>query len=297
MEEEKEAIVEEEEAYDLFKSWTPEMLAYKFTKRGLAQIGRVVSTETRLKISSSERGKVIDAHTREAVSRATMGRPCSASTRQKLSEANTGRVRSEETLKRMSLANLGRTISEEHKKKISEGNRGQVRSPEFCERMSEIRLGKPHGPFSAEARANMSKAHLGLVYSKAHREAISEGLSGYLKNLSTEERRGRNLKANSCEESILEVLEAQWKGDWKFTGDFSFWIGTKNPDFTNINGKKAVIEHFGQYYHSQWYFPNTMSEEATIEYYKAWGFRCIILKEEYLCSDYVVGEVSKLYYE
>ena len=40
-----------------------------------------------------------------------------------------------------------------------------------------------------------------------------------------------------------------YPNEWKYTGDFSFWINGKNPDFVNCNGQKKCIEVFGDYWH------------------------------------------------
>ena len=78
-------------------------------------VGRIVSAETRLKMSNSMRGKNT--------------RPMSEETKQKISSANKNRVLSEETKNRMSLARKGKPtgrkglpgkpLSEETKRKIS----------------------------------------------------------------------------------------------------------------------------------------------------------------------------------
>ena len=60
---------------------------------------------------------------------------------------------------------------------------------------------------------------------------------------------GENLKPNKCEAKIQKVLDNVYPSEWKYVGDYSFWVNGKNPDFTCINGKKLLIEHFGTYYH------------------------------------------------
>jgi len=63
------------------------------------------------------------------------------------------------------------------------------------------------------------------------------------------QKEARDLRPNKCEVKILNVLNKFYPNEWKYTGDFSFLINGKNPDFTCINGKKLLIEHFGNYYH------------------------------------------------
>lgn len=53
---------------------------------------------------------------------------------------------------------------------------------------------------------------------------------------------------NKPESLILNILNEFYPGQWKYTGDFSFMIDGKNPDFVNEE-MKLIIEHFGSYWH------------------------------------------------
>ena len=76
-------------------------------------------------------------------------------------------------------------------------------------------------------------------------------------NLSPEEKNiwmqavyaGNNVKPNKKETILLNLLDELYPGEWKYTGNFTFWINGRNPDFTNINSKKKLIELFGDYWH------------------------------------------------
>ena len=56
-------------------------------------------------------------------------------------------------------------------------------------------------------------------------------------------------KPNKPETLLFRLLEKLHPGEWKYTGDFSFIINGKCPDFVNINGEKKIIELFGDYWH------------------------------------------------
>jgi hypothetical protein len=58
-----------------------------------------------------------------------------------------------------------------------------------------------------------------------------------------------DLKPNKPETLILNLLDEMFPNEWKYTGDYSFWVNGKNPDFTNINGQKKLIEFFGDHWH------------------------------------------------
>jgi G:T-mismatch repair DNA endonuclease (very short patch repair protein) len=47
----------------------------------------------------------------------------------------------------------------------------------------------------------------------------------------------------------LMVLIRKHSLPYKYTGDGSFWIEKINPDFVNNDGRKVVIEVFGNYWH------------------------------------------------
>lgn len=85
------------------------------------------------------------------------GRIVSAQTRQRMSDARRTRVITEETRKKLSKPRKKRgPMSEEIKKKIADANKGKVRSIETRQRMSKSAQGKPK---SSEHRNNMSLAH------------------------------------------------------------------------------------------------------------------------------------------
>jgi G:T-mismatch repair DNA endonuclease (very short patch repair protein) len=58
-----------------------------------------------------------------------------------------------------------------------------------------------------------------------------------------------NMKPNKAELFLMGLLDRLYPGEWKYTGDFSMTINGKCPDFVNCNGKKLVIEYFGDYWH------------------------------------------------
>lgn len=83
-------------------------------------------------------------------------------------------------------------------------------------------------------------------------------------------------------------LEESYPGEWAYNGDGSqgVTIGGKVPDFININGKKAVIEVFGTYWHGE------DEVEEKIKHYRKFGFKCFILWE-YEC--YLWGDLEKIF--
>jgi len=88
-------------------------------------------------------------------------------------------------------------------------------------------------------------------------------------------------------------LEEYFSCRWGYNGggEQGVVIGRKIPDYTNINGKKSVIEVFGRYWHSE------DEVEPLIAHYKKYGYDCLVLWD-YECYDWSdelrerVGRVS-----
>lgn len=45
------------------------------------------------------------------------------------------------------------------------------------------------------------------------------------------------------------ILTRYFYGEWIYSGNRQIWIGKMNPDFWNVNGRKNVIELYGDYWH------------------------------------------------
>ena len=84
-------------------------------------------------------------------------------------------------------------------------------------------------------------------------------------------RNGLNTKPNKPETMILNLLEDLYPNEWKFTGDFSFMIAGKSPDFTNINGQKKLIELFGDYWHEG------QNPQDRINVFKPFGYDTLVI--------------------
>jgi NUMOD3 motif len=71
------------------------------------------------------------------------GKIVSEETRNKLSIANTGKNHSEETKHLLSRINTGKIVSDEVRQKISHANKGRIVSKDVARRISEAKKGKP----------------------------------------------------------------------------------------------------------------------------------------------------------
>ena len=82
--------------------------------------GKVVSEETRRKLSEARKRRVLTEESKRKISETQKGKVVSEETKRKISEAKKGKRLSEETRRRMSEARKGIVFSEEHRKKLSE---------------------------------------------------------------------------------------------------------------------------------------------------------------------------------
>ena len=144
-------------------------LAHKGMTHG-GMTGKTHTEETKKKISLANKGR-------------NTGRIVSEETRKKLSLAHkgmTGKKHSEETRKKLSLSNKRKIFSEEHKINLSLANKGKKRSAYHRKRISE-----GHKNPSLETRKKMgdaqrgSKNHwFGIKMSAERKKAISESKKG-----------------------------------------------------------------------------------------------------------------------
>ena len=112
--------------------------------------GKIVSQETRTKLSSALKGKYV-------------GEDASFF----------GRKHSEETKCKISQKNKGKIVSDEAKDKIYKANKGKIVTEECRRKISEAKKGKKRETFSKEWCENISKANKGRVVSDETRKKLS----------------------------------------------------------------------------------------------------------------------------
>jgi len=81
---------------------------------------------------------------------------------------------------------------------------------------------------------------------------------------------------NKAELKLQEILNRHFPGRWKYVGDGQVNLGGRFPDFINVNGKKEVIELFGERWHPIFHIAQKK------EHYKQYGFRVAIVWEDEL---------------
>jgi very-short-patch-repair endonuclease/transposase-like protein len=168
-------------------------------------------------------------------------------------------------------------------------------------------LGKNHSQETIEkikkARAKQKPHWKGKKRSEATKKAVSEGvkklwkdpeyrkrMSEAHKNYTKEQLRNilRRRIPSSYETKLNGILEKNFPNEWRYVGDGQLVIGGKNPDFTNINGKKALIELFGEHWHLQ------DEEKERIDLFTEYGYMTLIVwGKELRNPDVLIKKIRK----
>jgi hypothetical protein len=83
-------------------------------------------------------------------------------------------------------------------------------------------------------------------------------------------------KPNGAENRFLKACDGL---PIRYTGDGSFMLGYKNPDFI-VLGQQKVIEVMGMYFHDRKLNSTVLSHRtvnSTVSYYKRIGYDCLIV--------------------
>jgi len=118
---------------------------YNLTKGGDGSFGKIMSEQTKNKISNSLKGFKLSEETREKLSKARKGKKFSEEHKRKISEAlknkkrpyMIGKKHSEETKLKISNSHKGKIFTQEHKRNLSKGSKGKILSEEHKRKISE----------------------------------------------------------------------------------------------------------------------------------------------------------------
>jgi very-short-patch-repair endonuclease len=78
---------------------------------------------------------------------------------------------------------------------------------------------------------------------------------------------------NKAERTLINIINNN-NLPFRYSGNGDVWLGNRNPDFINTNGKKQVIEFLGTYWHPLFDGANRK------EHYKQYGFDCLVIWED-----------------
>jgi len=153
----------------------------------------------------------------------------------------------------------GHRPTEETRKKQSESAKRRFSDPAEREKQSKRKTGKKSPVHSARMKKRWQEE------SYVERQKLA-----------------RDMKPNKAELTLGDLLGRLFINEYRYVGDFSFFLGGRCPDFMNVNGQKKLIELYGDYYHDQEIFPDTMTPEERISHFKDYGFNTLIVWEKEL---------------
>lgn len=159
--------------------------------------------------------------------------------------------------------------SQETLEKIAAGSKSWKRSEEH---LRKLREGRRLKGFTEEWRQKISQALREVMKQKWQDPNFRQAqIEKWL--------RGNKQRPTKPEIKLKALLDSHFPGEWKYTGDGSHTIGGFPVDFTNINGKKAVIELFGDYWHNRPNLKWHQTELGRIMACNSLGFRCLVIWE------------------
>ena len=257
-----------------------------------AKLGHPVSVETRIKLRTANIGKKHTFESKEKMRMATTGKKHTPETRLKMSERRKTDWQNPEWRAR-NLAGqqnfLEKLVNNPEWRKrrvkaIMDGLR-QVRrrelpsvpdevtvkrirlSPEHCAKIGEIKRRSWQDP---EWRAKVIQAQI-----EGRKRAMERDPEWRTKQIRAQ-RQGYSVFPNKAESTLLGLIDTDYPNEWAYVGDGSFVIGGYVPDFANINGKKLLIELFGDHWHKG------QNPQDRINLFKRFGFRTLVVWEHEL---------------
>lgn len=205
-----------------------------------------------------------------------------------------------------SLAQIGRKHTEETKAKMRKKRTTEqkekyrlaaiVRSsnPTYIEKLRKYHLGRK---LSKEVRSKIGAKSRGRrmpfrseEYREKHRQIM---ISFWSDPINVKERvRTFHRRQNKLETKFQSLLDTRFPKEWKFVGDGQLIIGNKCPDFANINGKKALIELYGNYWHEG------QNPQDRIDLFAKYGYQTLIIWENELKdASLVIERIRDTFYE
>ena len=227
--------------------------------------------------------------------------------RKNISKGITGRKLSMETKRKLSLRakeQFKNGMPEATKKKISislSGKNnyfyGKHHTPETRLKMRLYKLGKANPKHSQKLKKLYAEGKIhSWIKGKHHSEETRKKIGLNSKAFGFFKRKNKNpefikkrlkgliKKPTKPEKKMIRLLNTNFPNEWKYVGNGQIIIDNLNPDFINCNGKKLIIEVFGDYWHDpqrHWVLPLQEREKR----FKKYGYNMLMLKESDLINE------------
>lgn len=105
-------------------------------------------------------------------------------------------------------------------------------------------------------------------------------------------RAGARVKPNRPEKKLEKILGRLFPGEFRMNVLGRVVIDGRVPDFVNVNGKKVLVELFGDYWHGEERRGHSEKEEERERklHFKKWGFKTVIVWESELKNERLVRQ-------
>jgi hypothetical protein len=169
----------------------------------------------------------------------------------------------------------------EVRKKISESKKGDKnpsKRPDVRQKLSLKRKGWKHIKNPEEVKKKISQTLKGRKFTEEHKRKLQQRWKDVdFKNKAIETiMKSCKKKPNKVELKFEKLLNDVLPNEYRYVGNGQFFLAGKCPDFLNVNGKKKVIEVFGDYWHKG------ENPSELINHYRTYGFDCLIVWEHEL---------------
>jgi very-short-patch-repair endonuclease len=169
--------------------------------------------------------------------------------------------------------------SQECSNKFFSKNRLGENNPNYKEKVRKIceTCKKPFLIYPSKmARRKFCSWECWLIYLKNIRKITDLNREKMLKSL---------LKRPTKPEIEIKNLIEKNNLPYKYVGNGSFIIGGINPDFIECNGKKLIIEVFGNYWHREGATKFRQTEYGRRKIYEKYGYKMLVLWENEIYED------------
>lgn len=203
-----------------------------------------------------------------------------------------GSCHSKEAKRKMSEAHKSKRCAKETKQKISETLKGKLPHTEECRRkISEAmkgntnRLGTYQTPEAKHKSSEVSKRYWQNPEVHHKQSKLLQRLwqdPDYVRKIML----AHHMKPNRAERKLDAILQEVCPGEFALNVRANIMIlGRKVPDFVNMNGKKQLIELYGDYWH------RNDNPQDRIDYFKQFGdWETLIIWEHELKDEAVLKQ-------
>lgn len=231
--------------------------------------GHLASIETRQKMSTIHKERQKDPKLRQRTSN-TLKQFCEDPTvKEKKARASLGRVQSPSERAKKSEATTEAWQDTEIRVKVSNGIKEAYTRPEVQEKQ---KAGVHRRWENFDERQRQSLLSKQLWQNPEYIKKVLKGIG----------------RKPTKPELILNSILTKHFPEFKYNGDYSLGIMVAGliPDFVNVNGKKEIIEVFGDYHHSPEFVGDKWqrTELGKIMLYNSVGWRCLVIWEHNIKS-------------